>query len=113
MESTMMVHPSFEETFGNTLIEALACGTPVIGGSASGAVPWVLDHGNFGYLCDIASPLDIADTMRHVVEHYDEAKEKGLAGREKCKTTYSVSSVANEYLKLFKDSIEGGIDRKQ
>lgn len=102
MKSSMMVHPSYEETFGNTLIEALSCGIPVVGGENSGAVPWVLGHGKFGYLCNIDDPHDIADTMLHIVEHYDEAKEKGLMGQKECATTYNVSNVADKYLSLFK-----------
>lgn len=104
-ETTIMVHPSLEETFGNTLIEALACGIPVIGGNKSGAVPWVLKHGEFGYLCDVSSPNEIADTMQYVIKHYEEALKKSYKGREVCKTTYSASNVADEYLNLFQCKI--------
>lgn len=104
LESTMMVHPSYEETFGNTLIEALACGVPVVGGKQSGAVPWVLGHGKFGYLCDVSSPNEIADTMQYIIEHYDEALKKGLDGKEKCETKYSSDNVAEEYLNLFQSA---------
>lgn len=105
-KSTMMVHPSYEETFGNTLIEAMACGTPVIGGLNSGAVPWVLDHGRLGYLCDISSPEDIAENMEYIVENYDEAMKKASKGKEICQTTYCADSVADEYLRLFRESVD-------
>ena len=103
--SMMMVHPSLEETFGNTLIESLACGIPVVGGQTSGAVPFVLGHGDFGYLCDVSSPHDIADTMRHVAGHYGEARKKALKGREVCKSSYSPDRVADGYIRLFRETI--------
>lgn len=103
-ESTMMVHPSLEETFGNTLIEALACGIPVIGGSQSGAVPWVLNHGDYGYLCDMTLPQEISDTMLYIAEHYDEAVNKGNVGRDECKKNYSSNNVADKYLELFRNA---------
>lgn len=106
LESTMMVHPSLEETFGNTLIEALAHGVPVVGGINSGAVPWVLEHGKLGYLCDVSSPDEIAESMLHVIEDYTEARGKAIMGKKKCITTYSADGVANEYLRLFGESID-------
>jgi glycosyltransferase involved in cell wall biosynthesis len=61
--STLLVHPSLEESFGNTLIEAMARQVPVLGGIHSGAVPYVLDYGRAGCLCDITSATDIYDKM--------------------------------------------------
>jgi len=39
------------EPFGMTMIEALACGTPVIG-TARGSAPEIVDHGTTGFLGD-------------------------------------------------------------
>ena len=109
-ESTMMVHPSHEETFGNTLIEALACGVPVVAGINSGAVPWVLEHGRLGYLCDVSSANTIADTMLHVAGNYEEAVTKAELGKQTCRTTYSLSNVADEYLRIFQKSLTGTVE---
>lgn len=99
--SSMMVHPSLEETFGNTLIEALSLGVPVVGGRHSGAVPWVLDQGETGYLCDVSSPQDMADTMLQVADNYEEALEKARKGKLRCAIKYSISTVADRYLQVF------------
>ncbi len=65
-EASLMVHPSLEESFGNTLLEAMACGIPVIAGKYSGAVPFVLDGGNTGCLCDVSNPNEIAAAIERV-----------------------------------------------
>ncbi len=44
----------WEEPFGIVMVEAMACGTPVLG-LARGAVPEVVDHGVTGFVCgDVA-----------------------------------------------------------
>jgi glycosyltransferase involved in cell wall biosynthesis len=45
----------WDEPFGIVMIEALACGTPVIG-FRRGSVPEVIRHGETGFICD-----DVAD----------------------------------------------------
>ncbi|RUS45451.1 glycosyltransferase family 1 protein [Cohnella sp. AR92] len=46
----VMLFPSATETFGNVVLEAMACGLPVIGANG-GAVPDTLKHGVNGLLC--------------------------------------------------------------
>lgn len=58
-----LVHPSLEESFGNTLVEALSLGTPAIGGRDSGAVPWVLDYGRAGDLVDVRSEAELGKAL--------------------------------------------------
>jgi len=65
-ESSLLVHPALEETFGNTLIEAMARRVPVLGGINSGAVPYVLDYGNCGCLCDVSSKDDIVEKIKQI-----------------------------------------------
>jgi glycosyltransferase involved in cell wall biosynthesis len=62
-DADLVVHPSLVETHGMVLIEAMACGVPVIGGRSSGAVPWTLGQGEFGFLCDVRSTENLANTM--------------------------------------------------
>jgi glycosyltransferase involved in cell wall biosynthesis len=62
-DAGLLVHPSLVETHGLVLVEAMACGVPVIGGARSGAVPWTLDEGRSGYLCDVRSPRGLAETI--------------------------------------------------
>lgn len=45
----LLVPSTFEEPFGMVMIEALACGTPVVG-LASGAIPEVIDDGVTGFV---------------------------------------------------------------
>jgi glycosyltransferase involved in cell wall biosynthesis len=70
----------WEEPFGMVMIEAMACGTPVVALRA-GAVPEVVADGVTGYVCDSPAELpralrrlgelDPAACRRRVLDHFD------------------------------------------
>ncbi len=63
--STLLVLPALYEGFGYPLVEAMACGVPVVAARAT-ALPEVL--GGAGVLCDPADPADIARAMRAILD---------------------------------------------
>ena len=59
---------SLHEGFGQPLIEAMACGVPVIA-SRAGAMPWVLDTA--GLLCEPGNADDLAEKVLTVLKDAD------------------------------------------
>lgn len=90
--ASALVHPSLEESFGNTLLEGMARRIPVIGGEKSGAVPFVLGNGKYGLLCDATSPLDMAKCMQKAL-NIDEMKS--MLDRA---TSYLYSELTNDII---------------
>ena len=80
------------EPFGMVVLEALACGTPVLAFPA-GAVPEIVDHGRTGLLCG-----DEADMAEGILE-------VGLLDRCACRAEveqrFSARRMAAEYAELF------------
>jgi glycosyltransferase involved in cell wall biosynthesis len=66
-EAWVSVLPSKEEAFGLVLVEAMACGTPVVG-YAHGAIPEVIDRPEVGRLFDAVEPRAIADALLEALE---------------------------------------------
>lgn len=63
--ATLFAFPSLYEGFGMPVLEAMACGTPVLTSNIS-ALPEVA--GEAGYLVDPYSPERISDGLRHLLE---------------------------------------------
>lgn len=97
----VFVHPSREESFGLVLVEAMAQGTPVVGGRCSGAVPWVLDGGGAGVLTDVAGPEAIARTVLDLLGDAEGAGQLARRGYERARSEFTISAVAARYLALY------------
>ena len=98
----ILLHPAREESFGNTLIEGLAFGIPVIGGKKSGAVPWVLNYGENGILVDVESEQEIFEGLDKLIlgkEIYEKLSRSGL---QYVKNRFSSKKIALQYIKLYK-----------
>ena len=100
--STCLVHPSYEETFGNILIEAMARCVPCIGGVKSGGVPYVLGQGKYGLLCDISNPSSLLSAMKKTMDR-DYIDTIVLRANERIRNSYSSDVVAKKHFGLYKD----------
>jgi glycosyltransferase involved in cell wall biosynthesis len=60
----------WEEPFGLVMIEAMACGTPVVA-MRRGAVPEVVEHGRTGWVCDRPAELPAALLRAHELDPRD------------------------------------------
>ncbi len=107
LESTdLLIHPSLEESFGMTLLEAMAKKTPVIGGDRSGAVPWVLDYGKAGVLTNVKSPTLIANEAILILTNKERWKILSAAGYQYARNHFSLSKIVDQYLEAYNKLLE-------
>lgn len=79
-DSDIYISSSLEETYGNTIIEAMARKIPIIAGENSGAIPFILKKGSYGELCNVSDPSSICQTLIKIIDNYDLAIEKANDG---------------------------------
>lgn len=78
------------ESFGMTLVEAMASGCPVVG-SAVGGIPFVVRDGVDGVLVAPGDPVALADAVADIVTDPARAAALGAAGRESARTRWDWS----------------------
>ncbi len=84
---------NFDEPFGLSVVEALACGTPVIA-SNRGSMPELIDHGVTGFLVDsVDAAVDAIDRIGEI----DRA-----ACRAVVSARFTVDRMADRYLDLYR-----------
>tara|TARA_Y100001001_G_scaffold121660_1_gene119778 strand:- start:6959 stop:8194 length:1236 start_codon:yes stop_codon:yes gene_type:complete len=99
----VMVVPSYQEAFGQTASEAMACGTPVVAFGATGLLD-IVNHKTNGYL---AQPYDAADLADGITWVLDNSASSGLgqAAVEKVKSTFDYTVVASQMSKLYHEVV--------
>jgi len=99
--SDSMVHPALEESFGNTLVEAMARKVPIIAGINSGAVPWVV--GDNGMLIDVGNERLIQDAIEVLIKNPERLKEYSENGFQNAYNRFRLSNIAQQYIKKFNE----------
>jgi glycosyltransferase involved in cell wall biosynthesis len=84
------------EPFGMVMIEAMACGTPVIAWN-HGSVPEIIEHGKTGFIVESIEKAALA--VQHI----------RLISREECRATFekrfSVRVMAENYVRLYQKTL--------
>ena len=90
LEATVLVVPSQNyESFGLTIVEAMAYGVPVVATNVGG-IPEVIGSSNAGYVCSKDSCQDFADAIIRLFRNPNLVSELGRNGRENGEPVLSI-----------------------
>lgn len=97
----LFVIPSRQDNLPNTVIEALACGTPAMGFNIGG-IPDMVKHKKNGYLVRPYDTLELAEQITAYVENTDETRVNlGKNARHTALESYTLERQAKKYDELF------------
>jgi glycosyltransferase involved in cell wall biosynthesis len=85
----VLVVSSEQESFGLTIIEALAVETPVVS-TRCGGPEEVIQEGVTGLLVKVKAPNELAKAVIHLLDNPEFARELGVAGRQDVLSRFSV-----------------------
>ena len=105
LKSSILVQPSRTEGFGLVLVEAMACGLPVISFDCENGPRSIISHGEDGFLIP---PFDIdlfSDSLVRLMNNNDLRKAMGLKGQLKSQR-YQIDSVGKQWKLLFDELMQ-------
>jgi glycosyl transferase, group 1/2 family protein len=96
----VMVVPSLEEAFGQTVTEAMACATPVVSFLETGPES-IIEHKRTGYLARYADEKDLAAGIEWVLSSTKLNDELSVNARARIEESYDIRIIAKQYEKLY------------
>lgn len=95
--------PNWREQFGRMIIEAFACGVPVIG-SDSGEIPYVIEDA--GIVVGEKDEQGWVDALSDLLNSPEKRKELGSRGLERVHALYTWEIVARKHLEFFTELLD-------
>jgi Glycosyltransferase len=100
----VVIVSSLYETFGQTIIEAMACGCPAVSFNNSGQTD-IINHKVNGYLAEYKDAQDLANGIEWALNHPNK-ETLSDACIKKVKENYTEDIVAKQYIDLYTSLLE-------
>jgi len=96
----VFVLPSVNEGISNTILEAMACGLPVVAGRVGGN-PELIVEGVTGHLYDPADPEDLRQALLRYITDPALRQTHGQASRDRVVQNFSLDSMVRRYVAFY------------
>jgi glycosyltransferase involved in cell wall biosynthesis len=96
----VFISPSLEDNLPNTVLEAMACGTPCVAFRTSGGVVDVIEHLKNGYLAETNNVMDLVRGILWVLETNGNG-DISLKTRERILSDFTLDKQVDRYIDLY------------
>lgn len=97
----MFVLSSISEGVPLTILEAMACGLPVVA-TRVGGIPEIVTHGKTGLLVPASDPMSLAAALLRLYREDHATQEMGVAGRNRAESEFEVRRMVARYEQLYR-----------
>jgi glycosyltransferase involved in cell wall biosynthesis len=104
----LLVHPATREGLGVILLEAQAAGLPVVG-FARGGVSEAVADGETALLVGHDQPAELSAALLRLLNDAALRARLGAAGQQRARQDFAPEVMAAEYLKVYKDILQGDV----
>lgn len=100
--SDLYLHAALMDTFPNAVLEAMACGLPVVA-TKVGGIPEQVIHGTHGYLSKAGDAEEMAHWLKILLENPSQRLEMGRAAAKRAVDLYDKRRMVKDYLEWFEE----------
>ena len=101
---SVLVVPSYLEPFGNVVLEAMACGKPVIGAYVGGIKDTII-HGETGYHFSVGNIKMLRDFLLKILSNDSLKNKLGNNARRRVLKNYDTKIIAGKIERLYSELI--------
>lgn len=101
----LYVHPARAETFPSTVLEALACGIPVVA-SEVGGIPEQVEEGRTGHLVPVGDAHAMAEGVIYLLENEEFRQTMGSQAADHAARQFGVARMVRDYLTFYEEILE-------
>ena len=105
-KANIVVLPSYREGLPKVLIEAAACGRPVVTTDVPGCRD-AIEVNKTGILVKVKDSQLLANAIKKLIENKNLRVDMGKAGRELAEKEFSIKKVINTHLDIYRSFYEG------
>src|SRR5712692_343367 len=98
--ATILTHPSFVESFGMVLLEAMTAGVPVVAHNGTG-MPCIIDDGGTGYVVDVRDIPKYTDALLSLLGDSALRQSMGSEGQRQAVTRFGQAEVAAQLFAVY------------
>lgn len=102
--ATILTHPSFVESFGMVLLEAMTAGIPVVAHNGTG-IPCIIDDGVTGYVVDVRNVEKYTQALLSLLQNPALCQKMAAAGKRQSLTRFSQAAVASQLFAVYEEVI--------
>jgi len=96
---------TFTEGISNSIMEYMVMAKPVVATACSGSSELVLD-GETGFLVPPGDPAALADRITYLLDHPDEARRMGQAGKKHIEEHFSLKTMVDKTVEIYEQAIQ-------
>lgn len=100
-KAKFLVHTSESEGTPNVLLEAMACGLPVVV-METGEIPYLVEEGRTGFVVGQGDETTFAERVSLLLENNELCVRMGLAARAKAEREFSLERLVSETLAAYR-----------
>lgn len=101
----VFLHAAKADNFPTTILESLACGTPVIATAVGGITEQIID-GKTGFLVPAGDAPAMAERLVNLAQSPDLLHSFGMAASRDAANRFSLEQMGLKYIELYKEMIE-------
>jgi L-malate glycosyltransferase len=96
----MLLMPTVREGLSLSVLEAMACGLPVVASDCS-SLPELIDNGKGGFLCPVGDVAAFAEKINFLAQAPELRRQMGEYNRAKVEKMFTLERMVSEYRELF------------